>query len=245
MGWWQQLRSETGKNLLRTGLPRKVLRQLIFSHEIGIGSRVLVAGSQQGELVRYFDRLGIAAQGLVESADALAALRQTAPHLDFHQARADHFVPIEADQFDLVLLRGLDVHRGNLLSSTALTATAQLISCVRPGGFLAILGRVSETSNDGNAGHADSCYAEHLSCFSKFVKTAQFRGRIAPWGIRKWFPRSHGGSRFFLASLRSPVQPRSRADWLDRAETIAGSYAETCCSFSGQADGRTGSGRAA
>ena len=63
MSWTQLL----GSAVSTTPLPRAVVRHLLFSHQIGMGSRVLVVGCGHGELVHFFDDLGMDAAGLDES----------------------------------------------------------------------------------------------------------------------------------------------------------------------------------
>lgn len=220
MGWLRQLQRETNQCLERTGVPRRVLRHLIFAHDVGVGSRVLVAGCGDGQLVQFFDRLGISAVGLE------------------HSLPPGREVALKPHQFDLVVVHDLSVYQGSLCSRAALRSTADLLACARPGGHLVMLARYQRTSWGEAVGHAESCFMRHLSRFPGPISTAAFRQRRLPLISRIFYPsrrneipsRVAGG--LVTASLQSPRSSLSRADWLRRAETAADSSAEFCCAWS-------------
>ena len=82
MSWLQWLQSDSAIRLARTGLPRRVLRHLIFGHDVGVGSRVLDIGCGGGELVRFFDELGIKAAGIATTNDDLLLARGRKEHCE-------------------------------------------------------------------------------------------------------------------------------------------------------------------
>lgn len=230
MSWLHQTQLDSDRRLEQTGLPRRLLRHLILSHETLVGSQVLDAGCGSGELVRFLDRLGLEAFGLDESPEAVATARAAAPHLGFYEARIDETIPWAAQRFDLVLVRNLAVHGGSLFSLAALRATANLLACARPGGHLVFLARLAGDSHAGIAGHSESCYARHLACFPGERHTTGFPDGLVAAVALTWFLGGRLRSGYVTASLRVPAQPLARADWLRLAEHAAAAHGEPCCS---------------
>lgn len=179
-------------------LPRGLIRQILLQHRVCIGSRVLDVGCGRGELVRFFDRLGLEAAGLEESAVAVEAAARSAPHLEFRQLAFGGTPDFLEQQFDLILVRSHSLLSDNLLSTSARRATAELLSCLRPGGSLVFLIPARYDTANRLKGHEPSCLRKHLACFSGEIVTAEF-----PAGERR------------LASLRlvfrRPARPRYRS----------------------------------
>jgi len=229
--WLQRLPSESVMRLASTGLPRQVLRHLIFEHDAGVGSRVLDVGCGSGELVRYLHQLGFRVAGLDESPEMIAAARHADPHLDFHCERVEKQVSVGKPSFDLVLVRNLEPYTGNLLSVNALWATANLLKCVRPGGHLVFVDCHETAAPEGAAGHAAACYARHLSVFPGPCRTALFRDGIIRRMSWNWIPRRSPYSGIITASIQCPENPFTRVDWLSLADAASTTHSTPCCQW--------------
>jgi len=209
-----------------------VLRQLIFSHGIGVGSRVLDAGCGQGALVDYFNELGIPTSGLDESQQNIVAARRLVPNAEFVCQAAERLTVLPEHEFDLVLVRELLPFQNSLLLPNSLLATANLMSCIRPGGHLVFLGDCSTDTLGETVGHTESCYHRHLAPFPGLPRTVRlsdgFRGSKV-WArllSRRPFPE------FLMTSIQIPDTRISRFDWRRLAENNSPPADELCCSGS-------------
>jgi len=239
--WLHRLPLELGQLLDYTHLPRRVLRHVIFAHEVGVGSRVLVAGRDDGELVRFFDRLGFSASGFDETDSGKVAAFGMSPSSLFNAGEEGTPLPVERDRFDLVVVRDLRAYQGSLFSVSALEATAKLMACVRNCGHLVFVQRVATLLSSGAGGHSPSCYVRHLSCFPGTCAFAEFP--VGQTRSRSWqeILRFRRLSQIAAVSLRCPSQPIPRSDWLSRARAAAEAHAQPCCygcQLDGSPDGR-------
>ena len=161
-------------------VPRPVIRDLLFSHGISPGSRVLDAGSGDDRLVHYLGFLGIAAERVCLDADISG---------------------LPEHEYDLVIARQLDSYCKSLDSLASLTATAGLLATVRPGGFLVLANdsRVQES-------HRAACLRRHLSLFPGACR-AWRRGRF---DLNSLKTASHGRDRSdWQTFIREPAQASS------------------------------------
>lgn len=228
------LHSDTGALLLQSGLPRRVLRQLIQTTGIGVGSRVLKAGGRRGELAGFLSSLGMQVWGFNESREEAAAVLESFPDIDARHGDLWDSFPFDEHCFDVVLVRGLSPHRSTLQSSTALRATAQLLSCVRPGGTLAFVQRVDTPALDDNIGHAIHCYEQHLGHFPGIVESVECSDTFTPRSAWQRFRGRPTAAGFITVALRIPDEPLPRFAWLRLADEFGQSDAEACCSWAGQ-----------
>ena len=161
-------------------MPRPVIRDLLFSHGISPGSRVLDAGSSDDKLVDYLGFLGIAAERVCLDADI--------SRLPEHE-------------YDLVIARQLDSYCKSLDSLASLTATAGLLATVRPGGFL-----ILANDSRGQESHRVACLRRHLSSFPGACRTWR-RGRF---DLNSLKTASRGRARSdWQTFIREPAQASS------------------------------------
>lgn len=229
MDWLHQLQFDSERRLTQTGLPRRLVRHLVLSHEALVGTRVLDAGCGTGGLVHFFDQLGLNACGIDESPERVASASDAAPYLDFRSARVDEMVPCPAHRFDLVLVRDLKVHEGSLFSLPALRATANLLASLRPGGHLVFVVRLGSVGLAEPAGHEVACYEQHLACFPGERETAGFPDGTAVGGALRWLPGHRLRSGHATVATRIPAEPLMRADWLRLAERGTATHRTACC----------------
>lgn len=179
-----------------------------------IGQRVLVAGTGCDELTDWLNSLGFDVETLRD-----ATLESAAPE-----------PPPPA--FDLILVDELDQYRGNLLELSSRLVTAQLLSCLKPGGDFVVIrdaaagsvGALAESTS-----HDAVCWTRHLACFPGRLETAEFP---APWFSRNtwhWL-LGHGSAPAELAvSLRTPAERLTSAEWQEHARRGLLTDAACCC----------------
>jgi hypothetical protein len=130
----------------------------------------------------------------------------------------------------LILVRDASPFQSSLLSPAAVSTSLQLLSRVRPGGCLAFLTRIENTTN-APGGHQLACYARH---FGFLPGNADFHelpdGHIIGRTLRQ---RSGGppGSGYVIALLRLPPQVMSEAEWHKAAEAAARVATASCCQW--------------
>jgi len=206
------LHSDNGTLLSQSGLPRKVLRQLIQTSQIGIGSRVLKVGQGCGGLNDFLSSLGIQVWEVSDSIELTDAGSQ-------HRASAG-LSRFDQSCFDLVLVHDLATYHGTLHSSAALRATAQLLSCVRPGGTLSFVQQAS---------HQARCFEQHLEHFPGAVDAFEsFEGGMQQTAWQHLFRRTDvAGS--IVATLTIPTNPITAFQWLRLADECGQPEAARCC----------------
>ena len=146
-------------------VPRPVIRDLLFSHRIVPGKRVLDAGGDDDGLVGYLRFLGIAAEGVLDDAE----IGELPEH-----------------EYDLVIVRPLNSDRENLDSQTSLLRTAGLLATVRPGGFLVLANDARQRES-----HHPTCLQRHLSHFPGTCRA----WRRARFDLSSLKTASHGRGR--------------------------------------------------
>jgi hypothetical protein len=209
---------------LPPGLSRRLLRRLIVGHGLGVGSRVLVAGRDTAALVGFLGRLGLIAHAS-ESPPAPESSSIDAAATGDSVAEPDP-VLWEETGWDLVLGLDLSAYEGSLYSAAAMHATAELLSCARPGGHALLLVQ-SRERGFAHSGHAASCFLRHLSHFPGSLLAGEFSNGLVPVDPLAWIVGRRPRPGCLLAGLRLPDDPRSRFDWHDQAEH--GIRPENCC----------------
>jgi len=218
---------ETERQYGQTGLPRRLLRHLIVSHGIGVGSRVLDAGCGSGELAGYLSLLGIDVTGLDSSPIVIAAARQTFPKLDFHLTCSEHDILPPDRLFDLVIVRELSLYDQCLASKETLGMTARLLSGLRPGGTLVFL--TPTAVSDDSSTHTTACYRRHLSGFPGNATSMIFQNGILQQFIPGWLSRRRAPSGHLLTGIQIPSLPLKRSEWLRHAKSAAAKDNRPCC----------------
>jgi len=216
----------------QTRLPRRLLRHLIVSHGIGVGSHVLDVGCGSGELTGYLSFLGIDVTGLDSTPAVIAAARRAVPDLDFQLTRSEQDVPSPDRQFDLVIVRELNLYGHNLASGESLGTTARLLSALRPGGTLVFLAPVDDT--DESPPHSTTCFQQHLSCFPGDVESALFQDGILQQFVAGWFSRQRSPRGHLVTKIQIPLLLMERSDWLRHAESAAATDNQPCCQQGGR-----------
>jgi SAM-dependent methyltransferase len=211
-------------------LPRPVLRHLLESQEIGIGSRVLEVGCGRGELVAFLDHLGIDVTGLDESTEDLTLAREAAPRVDLYCGPIESWLPFDDGRFDMVLIRQAAAYEGNLTSSKCLTGTANLLRYLRPGGALTFLRR----SEYGVPGHEVACYARHLSHFPGTCRVSHLPTSLTSWEACRWMLGLPMREAFQTITLQLPPGRGWINELDERFHETSNSRGATCCDWARQ-----------
>lgn len=225
---WRQLLLESHEQLKRTDLPKKIIRHLIFSHNLAVGSRILDAGCGSGELAQYFASLGFTVSGLDECPETIADAHEAAPEIDFYCGKISENISCPEHEYNLVIVRDQASFQQSLFTRAALRTTANLLSCVRPHGTLVILPKWSTLPDEKSSVHSLSCYEKLLSCFGGSPISSKFDSGRMHGTIAKLF----GGpilSGYATIAARVPEQQISRSDWLQVAENLSDDHPEACC----------------
>ena len=174
-----------------------------------------MAGTGCDELTDWLITLGFEVETLSDAALGSAVF-------DSHQSA-----------FDLILVDELGQYRGSLLELSSRLVTAQLLSCLKPGGDFVVIRDAAFGSNGSPtriASHDAACWTRHLACFPGQLETAEFP---APWFSRNtwlWL-LGHGSAPAELAvSLRTPAERLSIAEWQEHARRGLLTGAASCCS---------------
>jgi SAM-dependent methyltransferase len=132
-------------------------------------------------------------------------------------------------EFELVLVRDLAEHRSDLSARQALAVTAELASCVRPGGRLVLLARLDPTWSDSPGGHLRSCFARHLACFPGKSQICYFPDGIIDPRTWNWMLGRQPRSGFLAATLHVEEAAMPRARWRALAAAAARQSLRACC----------------
>lgn len=111
------------------GLPRRVVRKLLRGRWGRKARHVLEAGCGDGELVAWLQERGCHAAG-IDDRSLPDARRYAAPIV--HRGSIAGGFPFKPQSFDLVLVRTSALYAGDLNTPEALTATANLLSSLKP-----------------------------------------------------------------------------------------------------------------
>ena len=197
-------------------LSRRALRHLIVGHGLNVGSRVFDTGTDSGQLLAFLRALQLDALGWNDLRRAPAASLSVEHERDMLAA---------AGPFDVIVARDLPSLEQSLLFPAPLTAAAQLLSCLRPGGSLVYIVRCDLNSGTRRDHHSAACYERHLQTFPGRVTLAEFPDGLLQADPLRWIARRQG--RTLLASLRIPAASTTLREWL--AAATAGASTGSCC----------------
>lgn len=238
MGWTRLL----GSTVSSVPLPRAVVRHLLFTHQVGMGSRVLDVGCGHGELVHFLDDLGIEAVGLDESADNVSWAQQHEPRSDFQLVSSDACTSLEhiADDepLDLIVVRHLTTYDGDLFCRQAFQATAKLLQHLRPNGWLTFLVHKDISHRTAGTSHEIACFARHLSFFPGVCRVTHFADCELSTIASDWLHGHRHYGEFLVASLQVPQVLLSPFEWQRLAAQAASNRFHGCCSWPNSIDKR-------
>jgi len=211
------------------GMSRRVLRHVIVKHDLPIASRILDVGCGSGQLVHFLHQLGFDVTGIDRSEEVIEASRELAPSLDLRHSPFDETAITGLREFDVVLLRDFAGYDDDLFSERSLMATANLLSCLRPGRVLVFLARTGAAQLETPAVHSMACYQTHLAAFPGVVKTSVLPDSYAKPNTWKSLLVGQRPTGYLTATMQIPAMPISRDDWLEFAASAARLRRPPCC----------------
>lgn len=211
-------------------LPVRLLKQVLTGNGVRLGGRILVAGCGRGDLVAFLDGIAYSVDAVDDCPDEVEAARRRFPHFQFHCAHLDELIPAPENDFDLILVQDLCVYRKNLVNQKTRSATANLLSCLRPGGELVFI-RKQNTQFRRDSEHKFDCWKQHLACFPGQLKAHRFRESFFQKARWDWLAGRRNHDNYFTVSLQTPAERFPPAFWRDvaRSGMLTGQHA--CCSI--------------
>jgi SAM-dependent methyltransferase len=209
-------------------LPTRLLKQVLIGHGLRLGGRVMVAGCGHGELVAFLDGIAYDVEAVDDSVDEIEDARQHFPRFDFHYARLDESVPAPQDDFDLILVQDLCVYRDNLMDLRTRSATANLLSCLKPGGDLVFVRKDKGVLGCGS-GHNALCWKRHLACFPGQIEMAEYSESYFGKDGWDWIFGKRDHKSYFTVTLQTPPEKLNRSFWRDFARRGLMTGQAACC----------------
>jgi hypothetical protein len=203
---WQHFFDDAAERLAEAGLPKPLLRRLLFESRLTIGSRVLLVGAADVRLPRLLDGLGIDVTVVEDDPTVVHRASLELPEIEVHLTPDAGPLPFPALGFDAVIVRDQFDYAAGFETRRALLRTAELASLLRPAGELTFL----FTGEAATAMPADAEVASEIE-----VHLDQLPGNVSIqcFGPGGWFRRSAAPPTATLATLRIPAEPIARDQW--------------------------------
>ncbi len=153
-------------------------KQIVKRFGLRRGMSLLDAGCGNGFHTHLFKRMGFQSVGVDRSRAGIEWAKKHYPETIYHCC--DLFdMPFAHNSFDVVLARGLSHYHYNLAGRKAITATAELLRFVKPGGLFSL---VIITDLSGRKPVDDvwqntlADYRKHMSLFSDEYQVDWYKG---------------------------------------------------------------------
>jgi SAM-dependent methyltransferase len=144
---------------------------------------VLDVGCGNGQLVAYLQRRGCLAAGVDERA---ATQGTTSAASIIHRGSIAGGFPFKPQSFDLILVRSSGIYAGDVNTPEAFTATANLLSSLKPRRRAIFLEpAVVETGRGPDAARLAALRA-HLGCFPGDIDVRDYRDGVARFLSLEW-----------------------------------------------------------
>lgn len=228
MSWWEWYCSLWTGEALECDLSWWVTRVLASPRWLPRGSKILVIDANPHDLTELLVFRGYSACGL----DAINQRIVTAHHSTEAPLKfIDKQLVLPEHYFDLVIARDLQVYQQDLSTTASLVTSANLLSCVRPGGKLSILIRQKPNWHDRPGGHLRSCFQRHfrhfdVTCDWRFVGDGWTR-----WRTFQWMLGQHPRWGHLIVSAQLPFDTLTRAQWHDMALCDHREGMPACCGW--------------
>ena len=201
----------------------EIVRCLVGRRGVGPGSRVLLCGVSNTELIHELTSLGLLVTCTDE--DDADSLQEMIPEADCCEGNSprEQFDRAKAG-FDLVVVPAAAKSEcGSIFSRASMMELAGRLACLQPGGFLVQLGG-SGTSSGAGTTHSLQCCLRQVTAFPGRSSIRSFAG-----SRRLRFSRRSGQ---FAVSLQIPDQKLSPFEWDTLAMDGAKRLPSDCCQAS-------------
>ena len=185
------------------GLPRRVARKLLRGAWGRKARHVLDVGCGNGQLVAYLQQRGCLAAGIDESA---AKQGTTAAASIIHRGSIAGGFPFKPQSFDLVLVRSSRIYSGDLTTPEAFTATANLLSSLKPRRRAIFLEPVAVEPGHGPDETRIAALHSHLANFPGDVDVRDYHDGVGRFLSLEWLL---GRYRDFTLTLVVYTAPRT------------------------------------
>ena len=190
-------------------IPVRLLRDLFASCQIGAESRVLEVGCGDGQHIGFMRHMGIMAEGQDDSGIAPTADNK------IHAVPLTAPPPFAPQSFDMVLFRRSRVHEASLSSPEACTGTANLLSCLKPGGRVVLLDPQQPESGHKPDPARIQAWNEHFSVYPGNFSERSYSEGLGWFLTMKFLFQSPLDVRILMFTL--PSVAISRLEWHRRA----------------------------
>jgi SAM-dependent methyltransferase len=185
------------------GLPRRVARKLLRGAWGRKARHVLDVGCGNGRLVAYLQRRGCLAAGIDESAATQGA---TSAASIIHRGNIAGGFPFKSQSFDLILVRSSRIYAGDLNTPEAFTATANLLSSLKPRRRAIFLEPATVEPGRGPDTARLAALQAHLACFPGDVDVRDYHDGVGRFLSLEWLL---GRYRDFALTLVIYTSPRT------------------------------------
>ena len=210
----------------RLAVPERVLKYLIRTAGLGIGSRVLFVGLNRPLLPRFCQELGMNGAILLHDEQEVSAWQRKVG-MPISTLRSSDHLPFSDHEFDLILVNeSFPYYQRDLLGIESRTLTAGFLASLRPGGVLAFRQRFQCRNAEPGQIHSPECFESHLQGFegrkhSRFLRDSLWRSLVRGKSLR----RKHRPG-FWVTTLQNPADAISRQERLWQAQKPS---ANSCC----------------
>jgi SAM-dependent methyltransferase len=210
-------------------MPMRLLKQVLVGRRLNPGGRVLVAGCGHGELPTFLANLAYSVDALDDSHDRLAEARQQFPQFEFLDVRPEESLSFPDAEFDLVVVQDLEIYSENLLDPGTRIATANLLTCLKPGADLVFIRKVDDHQGRTTE-HLPQCWQRHLACFPGEVDARDYRESIFSRVHWDWLCGTRDHGTWFTVRLQTPLEKFSHSFWRGCARRGLTAAADCCVS---------------
>lgn len=214
----------SGDQKSQTSAPiiNEVVRYLVARPGIGPGSRVLLCGIANSELIHGLTNLGLLVSCTSEDGTESESLQRTVPEADCFEGNAPREQFDQSDAgFNLVVVPAACKNESpSVFSRPRMMELAGRLACIHPGGFLVQLGG-RNTNGDARVTHSLKCCLRQVSVFPGRNSIRSFGSQIRLRYARR--------SSDFAISLQIPDERMSPFEWDVLALNASKRLPVDCC----------------
>jgi SAM-dependent methyltransferase len=186
-----------------------VVRHLLRRFPFRRAARVLEVGCGRGELVSFLRRRGIEAYGI----DDVLTAEDRAADAALHYGSFAGAFPFPPHHFDLILVREARAYSGQWHGPEAYTATANLLSALRPRRRLVFLEPAVVAPHALPDPARIEAIQSHLAAFPATCDARPYRDGLGRFLSLEWLLGRHRQVQLAVMTFTVPRAPVSRLKW--------------------------------